>query len=164
MEGDRKWRPLLEQKYNETQPKISPDGQWMAYSSDESGKYEVYVRPFPEVSKGRWQVSTSGGDSPLWLPNGRELFYRNGDSVMAVAVETKPTLSFGASKILFKSQNLGLNESYGNPWDIHPDGKRFLMIKPAASTGAAPTAAGPRKINIVVNWFEELKQRVPTGK
>ena len=76
MEGDRKWKPLLQEKYHETQPQISPDGRWMAYVSDESGKSEVYVRPFPDVDKGKWQVSTSGGDSPLWSPDGRELFYR----------------------------------------------------------------------------------------
>jgi eukaryotic-like serine/threonine-protein kinase len=66
MEGDHKWKPLLQAKYNEAQPQISPHGRWMAYTSNESGQYEVYVRPFPEVEKGRWQVSTSGGDSPLW--------------------------------------------------------------------------------------------------
>ncbi len=91
MEGDHKWKPLLQEKYVELQPEISPDGRWMAYTSDESGKYEIYVRPFPEVNKGRWQVSTSGGDTPLWSPNGRELFYRNGDSVVAVAVEAGQT-------------------------------------------------------------------------
>jgi hypothetical protein len=124
------------------------------------------VRPFPEVNKGKVQVSTSGGNSPLWSPDGRELLYLSEDnSVMAVAVEKKPTTRFGTSKMLFRNTNLGIGMGSGTPWDIHPDGKRFLMIKPPASTGALPTAAGPRpKINVVVNWFEELKQRVPAGK
>jgi eukaryotic-like serine/threonine-protein kinase len=153
MEGERKWRPLLKEKYNETQPQISPDGNWMAYVSDESGRNEVYVRPFPGVeSGGRWQVSSDHGDSPLWSPDGRELFYRNDDSFLAVQVETVPTFSPAKPRVLFKGTYLY--------WDISPDSKRFLMIKPSASTGAASAAAGPRKINIVLNWFEELKQKV----
>ncbi len=167
MEGDRTRKPLLQTEYVEAQPKISPDGRWVAYHSTESTgvalKGEVYVRPFPEVNKGKWQVSTSGGGAPLWSPDGRELFYLSEDnSVMAVAMETKPTLSFGTPRVLFRSMNLGIGMYNGTPWDIHPDGKRFLMIKPPASTGALPAAVGPRpKINIVVNWIEELKQRVP---
>jgi Tol biopolymer transport system component len=80
MEGDRKWKPLLQEKYAERRPRLSPDGRWIAYMSNESGKFEVYVRPFPGVDGGRWQVSTNGGSSPLWSPDGRELFYRNGDA------------------------------------------------------------------------------------
>jgi eukaryotic-like serine/threonine-protein kinase len=159
MEGDHKWKPLLQERYAELQPKISPDGRWMAYTSDETGRYEIYVRSFPEVEKGRWQVTTSGGESPLWSPNGRELFFRNGDSVMAVSVETEPAFKPGKPEILFRG-------SYGssagrrlNQWDISPEGKRFLMIKQPGST---PSVGGePRKIHIVLNWFEELKQRVP---
>jgi len=153
MEGEHKWRPLLKENYNESYAQISPDGKWMAYQSDESGKSEVYVRPFSEMDKGRWQVSTSGGNSPLWSPGGRELFYRNGNSFMAVQVETMPAFRPANPKVLFKGTYL--------EWDISPDGKRFLMIKPPASTGASSAAPGPRKINIVIDWFEELKQRVP---
>jgi serine/threonine-protein kinase len=158
MEGDHKWRPLLQEKYVELQPKISPDGRWMAYMSNESGKAEIYVRPFPEVNKGRWQVSTSGGDTPLWSPNGRELFYRNGDSVMAVAVETGQTFKCGKPESLFRGTYTSLLQDM-HTWDISPDGKRFLMMKEVGSNGSE--AGGPRKINIVLNWFEELKQRVP---
>jgi serine/threonine protein kinase len=165
MEGDHTRKLLLQTEYVEGQPKISPDGRWMAYASNETTgvalKGEVYVRPFPEVNKGKWQVSTGGGNSPLWSQDGRELFYLSEDnSVMAVAVETKSTLSFGTPKVLFRNTNLGLTMTSGTPWDIHPDGKRFLMMKPP---GASPsTEAGPRpKITIVMNWLEELKQRVP---
>jgi serine/threonine-protein kinase len=157
MEGDRVRKPLLQHEgYNVAQPEISPDGRWMAYTSDESGQNEIYVRPFPEVNKGRWQVSTSGGGWPLWSPDGRELFYLSLDSAMAVSVETGPTLSFGTPKTLFRLAYF-LSELGGALWDISPDGKRFLMMKEAGS-GAG---GGPRKINIVLNWFEELKQRVP---
>jgi len=162
MEGDRQWRPLIKEKYDEVQPKISPDGRWMAYVSLESGQSEVYVRPFPEVNKGKWQISTSGGDVPLWSPDDRELFYRNGDSVMAVPVQTEPIFKAGKPSLLFQGKYVPRYAQIQRPWDIHPDGKRFLLIKPQVSTGAAPAVAAPRpKINIVVNWFEELKQRVP---
>ena len=160
MEGERTRKVLLQTENATGMPKVSPDGRWMAYFSNESSKNEVYVRPFPEVNSGKWQVSTDGGSSPLWSPDGRELFYLSNDnSVMAVAVETKPTLSFGTPKSLFKSIYAGATIGSGTPWDIHPDGKRFLMMK---LPGAAPsTAAALREINIVLNWFEELKQRVP---
>jgi serine/threonine protein kinase len=163
MEGDHVRKLLLQSEYSQAQPTISPDGRWMAYSSTESTgvalKGDVYVRPFPEVNKGKWQVSTGGGSSPLWSPDGRELFYlSNENDLMAVSVKTEPSLSLGTPKILFRSTNLGLTSSSGTPYDIHPDGRRFLMIKPPS---APPSAVGPRKINIVLNWFEELKQRVP---
>jgi serine/threonine-protein kinase len=161
MEGDHARKPLLQhEKYSELLPQISPDGRWLAYVSDESGQAEVYVRPFPEVNKGRWQISTSGGNSPLWSPNGRELFYLSSDSVMAVSVETGPTFSLGTPKTLFRSTYVSSSPSSGPPWDISPDGKRFLMMKEVVST-AKPAAEAPLKINIVLNWFEELKQRVP---
>jgi serine/threonine protein kinase/Tol biopolymer transport system component len=165
MEGDHKWRPLLQAKYDEAQPQISPDGRWMAYTSNESGKYEVYVRPFPEIETGKWKVSTSGGDSPLWSRDGRELLYRSGDAVMAIAVKAEPALSFETPKSLFRGtyvpSNLGFDYDLVT-WDISPDGKRFLMMKPMQSTEKAPEAEVHRRINIVINWFEELKQRVPT--
>jgi Tol biopolymer transport system component len=160
IEGDRKLRSLLREKYIEGQPHISPYGDWMAYTSDKSGRAEVYMCPFPDVNSGkRKQVSTSGGDSPLWSPDGRELFYRNGDSVMAVPVKMHPTFSLDMPKLLFQGSyfpcSFHLVGYELNPWDISPDGKRFLMIKESAS------AAGAQRINIVLNWFEELKQRVP---
>jgi eukaryotic-like serine/threonine-protein kinase len=162
MDGDHARKTLLQGKHMDLYPKISPDGRWMAYQSNESGKPEVYVRPFPEVDKGKWQISTDGGDSPLWSPDGRELFYHNGDSFMAVGVEIEPTFKPGNPKILFKGKYRFSSANGYLFWDVSPDGKRFLMLKPSASAGAAPTEAGPRpKINIVINWFEELKQRVP---
>jgi len=162
MESDRALKPLLhDEKYNEFQPKISPNGKWMAYDSDESGQNEVYVRSFPDVDKAKCQVSTSGGTSPLWSPSGRELFYLSNENfVMATAVQTKPTFSFGTPKVLFRSTYLGMRNNIGHPWDISPNGKRFLMMKEIGPT--APAVEAPRlKINIVLNWTEELKQRVP---
>jgi serine/threonine-protein kinase len=159
--GDRKYRPLLQEVHAEGQPQVSRDGRWMAYSSDESGRPQIYVRPFPNVDGGKWQVSTGGGNSPLWSPNGSELFYRNGDEIVAVPVKTGSAFSAETPKILFRGKYapaLGLNRQ---PWDISPDGRRFLMVKPPDSAGDASGTAGPRKINIVLNWLDELKQRVP---
>jgi serine/threonine protein kinase len=164
MEGKREMKALLQEKNFELEPQISPDGRFVAYQSDESGKGEIYVRSFPDVSKGKWQVSSGGGGSPLWSSDGRELFYRSSNATMAVEVETGPTFKRGNPKILFQGTYLSntMQKVVLTPWDIHPNGKKFLMIKPPASTGAAPTAASPQpKINIVLNWFEELKQRVP---
>jgi eukaryotic-like serine/threonine-protein kinase len=159
MEGDHAQKTLVQQAM-EGSPKISPDGRWMAYSSTESGQTDIYVRPFPDVDKERWQISASGGGSPLWSPDGRELFYINGDAVMVVSVKTEPSFNIiGIPKVLFRGTFVGPYMGEGTPWDISHDGQRFLMIKPPVSTGAGSMAAGPRKINIVVNWLEELKQR-----
>jgi hypothetical protein len=129
----------------------------MAYASNESGKFEIYVRPFPEVNKGKWPVSTDGGDSPLWSPDGREMFYRSGDSFMAVEVETEPTFRPAKPKVLFKRTYFSVGAAITHAiWDISPDGKRFLMIKEIGSA-----ASGLRRISVVLNWTEELKQRAP---
>ena len=159
--GDRKYRPLLKEKYHEFQPQISPNGRWMAYVSNETGRAEIYVRPFPDVDSGRWQVSTEGGNSPLWSRNGQELFYRNGNAVMAVAVRTEPTFDIvGTPQPLFRGAYLSQPRRLVNTrlqaylWDVSPDGKRFLMMKDAGTTAST-------RINIVLNWFNELKQRVP---
>ena len=153
MEGDRAPKPLLKEQKSEKGPQISPDGRWLAYSSSESGHGELYVRPFPNVDGGKWQVSAGGGQEARWSPDGRELFYLNGDAMMAVPIETEPAFKAGAPEMLFRKPNYS---SGALGWDISPDGKRFLMMKEPDTT-----AGGPRKINIVVNWFEELKQRMP---
>ncbi|MBN1571305.1 MAG: serine/threonine-protein kinase [Acidobacteria bacterium] len=161
IEGDRKYKPLLKEKYHEFQPQISPNGRWMAYVSNESGQAQIYVRPFPDVDSGRWQVSTTGGNSPLWSRDGQELFYRNGNAAIAVAVKTEPSFDIvGTPQPLFRGAYLSQPRRLVNAalqpylWDVSPDGKRFLMMKEAGTTAST-------RINIVLNWFEELKQRVP---
>jgi serine/threonine-protein kinase len=166
MDGDRSRKPLLYEEYSEAGPQISPDGRWMAYASNESGKYEVYVRPFPDVdSGGRWLVSSGGGNSPIWSRDGKALFYRNGDAVMTVPVKTGPSFSIETPKTLFHgtyiSAGFVVSTLELNPWDIHPNDGRFLMMKESRST--MPAEGAPHSINIVLNWFEELKQRVPVN-
>jgi serine/threonine-protein kinase len=160
MEGDHARRELLHEKYSTKEPRISPNGKWMAYASNESGKYEIYVCPFPDVKQGKWKVSVSGGNHPLWSPDGRELFYNNVDATMAVPVEIDTLFKSRTPTILFPGRAgkiLGpewADMDFTTYWDIDPTGKRlFLMLKDAAEA--------PRKINIVVNWFEELKRLAP---
>jgi serine/threonine protein kinase/Tol biopolymer transport system component len=154
--GDRKAQPFLQTPFNESVPRFSPDGRWLAYISDESGRYEIYVQPYPGPG-GKWQISTEGGTEPAWNPNGRELFYRSGDKMMAVDIATQPGFAAGKPRMLFERQYVrtpGTNSNY----DVFPDGQRFLMLKAVEQAQAAPT-----QINVVLNWFEELKRRVPAS-
>jgi eukaryotic-like serine/threonine-protein kinase len=135
-------------------PRFSPDGKWIAYVSDESGRPEIYVQPYPRLG-GKWQISTDGGIEPLWNPNGRELFYRSANKMMAVQIATQPTFAAGRPTMLFAGDYLASPfPATGVTYDVTPDGRRFLMVKDAPK-------AEPTQINGVVNWFEELKRRVP---
>jgi dipeptidyl aminopeptidase/acylaminoacyl peptidase len=154
--ADPKPRPFLKTKYNETSPEFSPDGHWLAYASDESGRFEIYVQPFPGPG-GKWQISTGGGTEPAWNPAGRELFYRVGNRIMAAAITLQPEFSAGKPAMLFEGPWLPTPLSLPN-YDVSPDGKRFLMLK------AADEDQGVRQIVVVQNWFEELKRRMAAGK
>ncbi len=107
-------RPLLQTMFNEQNPALSPDGRWLAYESDESGDAEIYVRPFPDVDAGRWQVSTGGGVQAAWARSGRELFYRSGTALLAVPVQTGTGFVAGTPKTLFEGQYFW-RESRGDP-------------------------------------------------
>jgi eukaryotic-like serine/threonine-protein kinase len=153
--GDRKAQPFLQTRFDEAVPRFSPDGHWLAYISNESGRYEVYVQPYPGPG-GKWQISTEGGTEPAWNPNGRELFYRSGDKMMAVDIATQPGLAAGTPRMLFEGRYEPAPFPIDN-YDVSPDGQRFLMLKPSEQQSA------PTQINVVLNWFEELKRRVPSG-
>jgi Tol biopolymer transport system component len=154
--GDRKAQPFLRTPFNESVPQFSPDGRRLAYVSNESGRWEIYVQPYPG-SGGKWQISTEGGTEPVWNHNGRELFYRSGDKMMAVEIATQPSFTAGKPRVLFEGRYEpppGTSPNY----DVSPDGQRFLMLKPSEQEQSAT------QINVVLNWFEELKRRVPTEK
>jgi serine/threonine-protein kinase len=155
--GDRKKEPFLRTKSDESVPRFSPDGRWLAYISNETGRYEIYVQPYPGPG-GKWQISTDGGTEPAWNPNGREIFYRSGDKMMAVDITTQLSLTAGKPHVLFAGSYEPTPATSPN-YDVSPDGQRFLMLKPADASETAPT-----QINVVLNWFEELKHRVPPGK
>jgi Tol biopolymer transport system component len=116
---------LVASRFDERAQNLSPDDHWVAYVSDETGRDEVYVRPFPE-SGGRWVISTAGGSEPRWSRDGKELFYRNADTLFAVRVETQPTFSVGQRTALFSGPFLR-NPRHAT-YDIHPDGHRFIFI------------------------------------
>lgn len=138
-------------------PAFSPDGHWLAYVSEESGRREVYVQPYPGPG-GKYQISTEGGTEPLWNHNGRELFYRDGDKMMAVDIYAQPSFAAGKPRQLFQGDYLP-NYFPGPYYDVSGDGQQFLMLKPVEQAQVAPS-----QINVVLNWFEELKQKVPAEK
>jgi serine/threonine-protein kinase len=158
VDGKSPPEPLLSTPFSEARPEISPDGRWLAYNSNEAGREEVYVRPFPDVQSGHWQVSVDGGTRPAWARSGKELFFGTPDgSIVAVPVQTSSSFSYGGPKKLFEWRTLaspGLARSY----DVSADGQRFLMIK----EGGGDPASAATPLVLVLNWSEELKQRVPT--
>ena len=154
LDGDRQPYSWLKTKFNEWGSAISRDGKWIAYTSDESGQYEVYVRPF-SGSGGKRQISVAGGEEVTWSPDGHSLFYREGQRWMSVAVKTQPDFSAETPKAMFEGPYLNVP---GVSYDVAPDGQRFMMLE--ESVKQPPTT----RLNVVLNWFEELTQRVPTGK
>jgi Tol biopolymer transport system component len=136
---------------NDVGGKFSPDGRWLAYYSNESGRNEVYVRPFPNVNEHKWTVSTAGGQAPVWSPDGRELFYMNGTAMMAVPIETRGTsLVAGKPQFLFDGP---FDTTQDMNFDISPDGTRFVMVE-------ADPDAKPTRFQIILNWTKELSQLV----
>jgi len=159
LDGTPRTEPLLQTSFAERNGEISPDGRWLAYESNESGQDEIYVRPFPKVGDGRWQISTGGGTIPLWARSGRELFYRDEASIMSVSVQTTPMFTTGNPTKLFEGPYF-LAPGSGS-YDVSVDGQRFLMIKDNTA-GDQTTTSG--SIVVVLNWFEELKAKLAVGK
>jgi WD40-like Beta Propeller Repeat len=159
--GERRPRPLVQTLFNELNAEVSPDGSWLAYQSNESGREEIYVRPFPNVEAGKWQVSTDGGTQPLWARKGRrELYYVSMGALMRVPWTATATFEAGKPSKLLAGRyllTLPIGLGIGRMYDVSPDGQRFLMIK--EGSGADEPASSARII-LVQNWFEELKQRV----
>lgn len=151
--------PFLNSGADEGWPEFSPDGRWLAYSSDESGRPEVYVRPFPGPG-GKWLISHEGGMDPLWARNGKQLFYRSvdGQQVWAVDVRAEGEFSPGKPRLLFKGQGFGTS-GLARGWDLSPDGRRFLMVKMEERSSRPVT-----EMILVQNVFDKLKGLVPAGK
>ena len=150
-EGSRP-EPILESPSQKGDAMVSPDGHWVAYQSNETGETEIYVAAYPGPG-GKFPISNAGGMLPRWARTGRELFYRNGDKLMAVDIQTSPTFHAGTPRVVFTGD-------YMSVYDLSPDGKRFLMVKPPADRQKAPMD----QVTVVLNWFEELRQRVPPAR
>jgi Tol biopolymer transport system component len=154
MDGERKPQRVVVEEGDQRSPQFSPDGRWLAYTSNESGRLEVYMQPFPGPGR-KWLISTDGGTEPRWSRNGDELFYRKGDAFMAVEVNTQSTLSAGSPRLLFKGRDFN-SDAFTTTFDVSLDGQRFLMIEPVETQ--SPVA----QIDVVMNWFVDLKRLVPT--
>ena len=157
MADDRTVEALLQTEASPGGPIVSPDGQWLAYHSNLlAGRYEIYLARFPLLGDRR-QISTTGGRVPLWSPDGSELFYKSldGREVMKVTISTEPTLTVGTPERLFDGDYLPATGTT-RPWNLTPDGQRFVIIKAdPRSAAAAPN------IHVVLNWTQELRERVP---
>ena len=146
-------RAFVQTPASEREPAFSPDGEWLAYVSDESGRYEVYVQPFSSPGA-KVLISTNGGTEPVWAKAGQELFYRNGGEMLAVRVATKPQLAVGRPERLFEGPYAVASQPN---YDVTSDGERFLMLQEVGEASAQP----PSQLHLVLNWHQELLERVP---
>jgi Tol biopolymer transport system component/tRNA A-37 threonylcarbamoyl transferase component Bud32 len=153
--GERRPQPLVRTQFSETNAELSPDGRWLAYQSNESGQEETFVRPFPNVEAAKSLVAP--GTRPLWARSGRELFYVSASALMSVPVTMGSTITFGKPGKLFDGPYVF--GPMGRAYDVSADGQRFLIFRLNSQSGDSPRWAG---FVIVLNWFEELKRRVPT--
>jgi serine/threonine-protein kinase len=159
LDGTRRVTPLVQSPFNERNGTVSPDGRWLAYEANDSGRFEIYVRPYPEANSGRWLVSTTGGTRPIWTRAGQELIYVSPTgALMSVGVVRGPSWAATTPTVVVKEGYFTIPSWWGRSYDVSPDGQRFLMIK----EGGADGAAAPTSIVVVQHWVEELKRLVPT--
>src|SRR5262245_46307474 len=157
--SDRKTHAVIHTAANEITPEFSPDGRWLAYVSNESGRHEVYVQPYPGPGE-RHMISTNGGEQPAWSPSGRELFYVQGGffnpgdgvpTLMSVKVTAGPAVRAGPAEAVFEGADLSVG--WGRNYDVASDGRRFLL-----ALKQAPANLAPAQMILVQHWFEELKR------
>jgi serine/threonine-protein kinase len=155
--------PFLASEFMDRDPEFSPDGRWVAYSSDESGVHEIYVRPFPAAA-GRWQVSDGGGRFPRWSADGSELFFRTNDGILSAAIETTAgSFQAGKARTLFEGSfrggmfGIGVGGYIFTDYAVAPDGQRFVMFPDTEQRSAS------NHVTLVFNWFDELERILPTA-
>jgi serine/threonine-protein kinase len=168
LDGAPRVEPLLQTPFDERNAEISPDGHWLAYESNESGQSQIYVRPFPNVADGQYQISSGGGRTPAWAPHGQELFFAGRASIIAVPVQLTPIFTHGNPTKLFDAPSILLDGRFATnggtrrAYDVSRDGQRFLMIKEDAASSDG--SAAPASMIVVQNWLEELKAKLPSDK
>jgi Tol biopolymer transport system component len=138
---------------------LSSDGHWLAYQSDESGESEIYVRPYPNVEAGKWQISSNGGEAPKWARDGHTLFFLGPKSLMVSRIESTPRFVFQTPEAVLDRGKYVLSTPAPLQYDVSPDGQRFLLLKPVTDADAGTESA---RVVVVENWYEELKRVVPT--
>jgi Tol biopolymer transport system component len=154
--GDTAAVPMVATEFSEYHPAVSRDGRWLAYSSNESGVLEVYVRPFPGTSGGRWQVSNGGGAQPRWSADGRELFYLDaGGRVVAAQVRTVPGFAVLGMQPLFETSTM-LLDGFHQSYEVTPDGRSFMFLRPHVTR----QSAGTTRLVVVEHWLSELRERL----
>lgn len=152
LEGSGRPEPLIQTRFVEQEPMISPDGRWLAYTTNEPGRPEVFVQPFPEGGR-RWRISTDGGLEPLWSADGKELFFRKGDDLLCVAVTTQPEFRVSKPRPVLTGQ-YGRQNGYGHPaYSVTRDGRSFLMLEPVEKDNP-----GVAEVHVILNWTEEVKR------
>jgi Tol biopolymer transport system component len=156
VDGDHALKPFLETRFDEWQASLSPDGKWMAYSSNESGVYQVYIKPFPEGG-GRWAVSPDEAYRPLWGPDGKTLYYYSPGKLMSVPIQSTPSLVVGRPQLLVGGYQQKSVDS-GLMYDLSPDGSFFVV------TQSKDDEVNLRQINLVLNWFDEIQGKVSLNK
>jgi serine/threonine-protein kinase len=163
LDGTRPVRPLVQSSFVERNGVVSPDGRWLAYEANDSGRFEISVRPFPDVNSGRWPVSTTGGTRPLWSRSGQELFYVSpSGALMRVGVESGPSWAATTPTLLIKEGYFTVpGDNYGRTYDVAAAGQRFLMIKEGQGSDLTDP---PPSLIVVQHWVEELKRLVPTKR
>jgi Tol biopolymer transport system component len=150
MENNRKISEFIATEHSERHPRLSPDNNWLAYQSNESGRLEIYVTRFPQKGA-KWQISNDGGEEPIWSPDGRKLYYRFRENLYAVEISTEPDFTASKPEILFKGkfrQNM-----FGWYYDIHPDGDKFVMVK------GAKIDTSRNQVNIIKNFDREIDNK-----
>jgi Tol biopolymer transport system component len=163
VDGDKRTPvPFVETPFEERGAIFSPDGRWVAYVSNKSGQNDIYARPYPGPG-GEVTISVGGGQEPVWAPSGKELFYRHDGKLLVVRIdETAASLTVGSPTRVFDDPyRLDTGGAAGGVanYDISPDGKRFVMVEEPRPAGSA--ASQPVRLNVILNWLEELKRRVP---
>jgi eukaryotic-like serine/threonine-protein kinase len=159
--GEPPATPLIHSAAFEVEPAVSPDGHWLAYTVRDGVNEDVYVQPFPQVDGGRWRISTNGGNSPLWSPDGRHVHFISRGRAMSVPIETAPTFRPGTPTVMFDLPSFFQSSArtrIGRQWDVARDGERFLILNPGDASGGDSQT----RIVVVLNWHEELKRLVPT--
>jgi Tol biopolymer transport system component len=152
-DGDTTSIGIATSRFEEFSPALSPDGKWVAYASDETGRTEVFVRPFPNAGEARYAVSSAGGSEPLWANSGRELFFRDGaDNLVAVSVALGERFSAGPARVLFSAKPY-LTEFRHRMYAVSADDRSFLFVKRGED-------AALNHVMVTLNWFEELKAKV----